>query len=319
MGMGLFKKNQKGFSLVEVMIAAGIMGVMAVFFYKFFADSMKQQKTVMMKMEEGNLINEIRILLMNMDNCSETLEGQRLNLDVTGKDNLDEPIDFLKKVYSLTPETEDDEEEKKVEKDVVEKYHKWIKDEQEVVHSQQRIRISDYSLKFTKDDVKRMKKYKRADIFFSITFDRNDKAFGTKIMKYDIPLEVEVGSNNKLISCSSLGLPSGGKAGLLVLDTKTIPSLKDRTGNDACKSKNLSCAYVQSTNYVLSSDGLDSPLYTPACLSSYNQKLQGVKTGLGISNFHSCDAKLGTFKTFEIRMSSAAVITCAGTFSAICN
>lgn len=312
--MKLLKKNESGFSLVEVLVASGIMGVMAVFFYKSFNDNMKQQKTVLSRMEEANIINEIRLLLMNQENCSESLKDQEFRLDVKGKDNLEEPIEFLKKVMvSSTPEGDEP-----AEKVTIEKFNLYEKGKNEAVHGNARVKITEYSLDYNKDTVANLQKVGREEVNFMVKFTRSSNSFGSSEKAYKIPLEITVDKSMKLENCSSLGLPNAGKSGILTLDANKSPSLSNLSGNDACKSKGMDCAYVQSTNYLLLSQGLDAPLYTPACASSYNQKLDGVKKGVGISNIHSCSAKLGVHSTFLLQIDSTS-ITCAGTFVAFCN
>ncbi|MBK26713.1 MAG: hypothetical protein CME70_22120 [Halobacteriovorax sp.] len=314
--MNFLNENQKGFSLVEVMVAAGIMGVLSMFFYKYFTEQMKSQKTVLMKMEEANVLNEIRILLMNSTNCLETLKNQRLDANTDGIDTLEEPIDELKKVYLKAPSP--GEEDKDPEVLVVPKFQRFIKGEQEVKHANRLVTISEYKIRFPETEEKILKTFNRGEINFEVVFDRGDKTFGTRFKPYQIPIEVAVDDSQTVITCSSMGLPAGGEAGLVAIDAVKTPSYKGKTGNDACKSKNLACAYVVSTNYVATSTGLDAPLYTPACLSSYNQSLAGVANGVGMSNLHTCDAKLGVFKTFEVSVGTASV-ECRGNFSAICN
>jgi prepilin-type N-terminal cleavage/methylation domain-containing protein len=313
--MNILKRNESGFSLVEVLVASGIMGVMAVFFYKSFNDNMKQQKTVLSRMEETNLINEIRVLLMNQDNCAETLKGQRFSLNIKEKDDLERPIDFLQKVM-YSPSLDEKTPKKKVTK---EKFHIYKKGTSEIVHGNARAKISKYSLQYDKKVVENLKAVSQEEVNFLVTFKRGSLNFGTKEKSYKIPLAVSVDSALNLESCSSLGLPSSGKAGILAIDANTSPSLINKSGNDACKSKGMDCAYVQSTNYVVNTRGLDAPLYTPACLSSYNIKLDGVKLGVALSNVHSCDAKIGTHQTFQLDVNESTSIICGGTFVAFCN
>ena len=313
--MKILTKNESGFSLVEVLVASGIMGVMAVFFYKSFNDNMKQQKTVITRMEEANIINEIRLLLMNQENCSATLKGQRFSLNVKGLDTLEEPINFLQKVMVGPPK--DGEESK--EKIVKEKFELYEKGENEIVHGNARVKITGYSLKYSKAVVDNLKKVGREEVDFLVNFSRNSSNFGTAEKAYKVPLEITVDANMELETCSSLGLPAAGKAGILVLNADKSPSLLNMTGNAACKSKGMDCAYVQSTNYVLQSNGVNAPLYTPACSSSYNKKMEGVKLGVGVSNVHTCEAKLGSFETFNLDVGDGTTVNCGGTFVAFCN
>lgn len=307
--MGRFLKNNRGFTLVEVMIAAGIMGVMAVFFYKFFADQMKQQRTVMQRMDEYNIVNEIRLLLMNTDNCAETFKDKEVEKTKTDEN----VIDNLKKVYIKY-------EEGKTEptKEVVEKYELYEKGKNEKKFGQSHIKINSYKIEVDNDGRKIINEFKRGEVELRVEFDRGKGTFGNQNKFYKIPLTVSVDGDNEITSCSSMGLPAGGEAGLVVLKLADNPKLSGVTGNVACKDKGLACAYVASTNFVGVASGVDSSQYTPACINSYNKGLQGVENGNGKSNIHTCEARIGIYETFSISVGTSS-ITCLGNFHAVCN
>lgn len=311
--MGHFKNNQKGFTLVEVMITAAIMGAMAIYFTRYFSDQMKQQKTVMIKMEEANLINEIRLHLMNVDNCTESLKENKIKIQGDGKVITSDEIKNLSKKYTLLKKDKDPEVT------IVEKYIKWEKEKAEFRYGQDKLKIHSYGFSISKESFKYLQKFKIGDIDFVVTLDRGKGGYGSQLKAYKVPLEIAIDKSSEIISCSSMGLPAGGEAGMVALDTKTIPGLSGNTGEEACRTKKLSCAYVQSTNYLLNSTGgLDTGYYAHSCTSSYNQSLKGIKNGGGLSNIHSCDAKIGVFETFKLPIGKGEMI-CAGTFVAVCN
>lgn len=310
--MGLLKNNQKGFTLVEVMIAAAIMGAMAMYFTRYFTDLMKQQNTVMTRMEETSLLNDIRLLLMKQDNCTAAFKG----IDITyTSDNilpLNDPIKHLYRSYKLYKEDE-------VEEKLVEKFFVWEKGKKEVKYGQKKLKISNYSFKLSKDNYKSLIKFKQGEIEFIVTVDRGQSTYGSEQRSYTLPLELALDDSNEITSCSSMGMAGTGGGGIVVLDSNKIPTLMGKTGNEACKTKALSCAYVQSTNYLLKSTaGVDTAYYSTVCVSSYNQTLPGIKSGGGVSNIHSCEAKLGVYETFQLAVGDG-IMNCAGTFLAICN
>lgn len=66
----------KGFSLVEVLLAAALMGGLALALAKFNQDQMKSTKTVETKFEYTAILNEIRQILGDNASCRATLENR---------------------------------------------------------------------------------------------------------------------------------------------------------------------------------------------------------------------------------------------------
>lgn len=67
--IGSYMKYQGGFSIVEVMVAAAIMGALALGLSKLTTDQMKSTKTIESKFEYNSILNEIRETLGNPDSC----------------------------------------------------------------------------------------------------------------------------------------------------------------------------------------------------------------------------------------------------------
>lgn len=71
-------KNSKGFSLIQVMIAAGLAGGLALFIAKLTKDQVKSVKTVEMRFEYQSAVNDIRNILTNRASCAQTFANNTL-------------------------------------------------------------------------------------------------------------------------------------------------------------------------------------------------------------------------------------------------
>lgn len=79
----MFKLNQKGMTLVETMVAAGLLGGLAVAGMTLFKTQNKAQKTVEQNYEVTATLGAIRSILADSANCSSTLNLGGLNPTVT--------------------------------------------------------------------------------------------------------------------------------------------------------------------------------------------------------------------------------------------
>jgi type II secretory pathway pseudopilin PulG len=71
----MFKLNEKGMTLVETMVAAGLLGGLAVAGMTLFKTQTKAQKTVEQNYETTATLGAIRSILADMTNCNKTLGG----------------------------------------------------------------------------------------------------------------------------------------------------------------------------------------------------------------------------------------------------
>ncbi len=67
--------RQRGFSLVQVMVAVGLMGGLALTMMKMMENQTKQQKTMELKAEQGDMANMMRQVLNNKVSCEATFLG----------------------------------------------------------------------------------------------------------------------------------------------------------------------------------------------------------------------------------------------------
>jgi len=70
------KNREKGFSLVEVLVAAGTLGLVALGLAKLAQQQMKSTSTVQANYEIAAILNEMRTILSDPNNCQTTFEGE---------------------------------------------------------------------------------------------------------------------------------------------------------------------------------------------------------------------------------------------------
>lgn len=73
--MNFFKNNQ-GFSLVETMVAAGMLGLLAMAGVKLMQNQNQAMKTIETKSEYNGIMNDIRTILADSNSCRTTFGGQ---------------------------------------------------------------------------------------------------------------------------------------------------------------------------------------------------------------------------------------------------
>lgn len=71
-----FFKNNQGFSLVETMVAAGMLGLLAMAGVKLMQNQNQAMKTIEVKSEYNGLMNDIRTILADSNSCRTTLGGR---------------------------------------------------------------------------------------------------------------------------------------------------------------------------------------------------------------------------------------------------
>lgn len=69
-------RNQRGFSLVELMVATGVLGMLALAVSQLTANQMKSSKTVEKKFEVTTVFEDIRTVLSDQESCTNTLAGR---------------------------------------------------------------------------------------------------------------------------------------------------------------------------------------------------------------------------------------------------
>lgn len=131
--------------------------------------------------------------------------------------------------------------------------------------------------------------------------------FGT----YTSLVSVRVDAANKIISCANT--PT-----LKVLESGDV--YDGQTGDAACKSLGMKCAYMQSFNNIQGDLGCPGATHCMrVCMTWYNQSLPAVPNSSSYAtdannDIHSCSAKIGYYQTYV----DPGVVICGAYFSAIC-
>ncbi len=92
--------RQRGFSLIEVLIAGGIMSAMALLLYQTLGNQQKSAKKIEVRIEADSIINDIRQTLGSRDSCLATLGGRNASNTAIG---VITDIKHLIKVFSGPP------------------------------------------------------------------------------------------------------------------------------------------------------------------------------------------------------------------------
>ncbi len=290
--------NEKGFSLIEVMVAAGILGALSYAGMQLMDQFKRGQKQTEERFEVFDFLAEKKSILSSDINCMQTFEGIDVKKLTNWKDNKEAPLEItsLKKVIF----------KKEEEPEIRERF---------IIGGQRTTpKISQYSLfkdeeDFIEDDLQ------EANLNLQITYLLKDDYQLVKRIPMVFKFDYE--NPKTLISCHSLTASQGSSGGqMIIIDPLKETDLKGKSGFDACKSKDKSCQYVSSLNYASQTYGTQSGL-SNLCQINYNQPLKAVKQGSPVSNIHSCDALLDQFKTYELNQKDFGV-TCQGIFMAHC-
>lgn len=73
----------QGFGLIEILVASGLIGGLALFSAQLMQNQIKGSKTVEQRYEANDLAREIRNFLSDKDNCTVNLKGKSLNNTAT--------------------------------------------------------------------------------------------------------------------------------------------------------------------------------------------------------------------------------------------
>jgi len=289
-------KNKSAFTLVEVMLAVGIMSGIALFMSKLYKQQIDSVKEIQSRYDSQNDLAEIKSTISSYNSCYKTFESmhlEKLNAVAIDEDII---IKDIKKIilsrYTVTGEL--------VNKDIIinDKFKKILKT----------------TLIIDKKQIYNIEKFLTLASTLQLKYKITAKRSINK--KFNITHYFKKYNNKITYESCNINTISSRKSNLKIIDPEKFPNLKNLSGHEACKSMQLSCAWVKSKNFVYNVTGDNSLGF--ACQSSYNTSLTGVADGIPKTNIHNCNAKLGTFNTFK-KNTQNYNLTCQGIFYAICN
>lgn len=169
-------KNQKGFSLIEVLIAIGLMGALSAWMMNIFTQQTKNEKTTATNMDIDSLGQEIRNVVANGDSCAKTFLG--VDPNQVGA------ITEIQKVLS--------------DGSVQKRFQSGSK------------RVGNSGLLIASYDLKTDETYyiptgqKTGETVLAINYDRGKMVQGAKLKTYKIPLSVALDESGKIVGCNAL-------------------------------------------------------------------------------------------------------------------
>lgn len=169
-------KNERGFSLIEVLIAIGLMGALSAWMMNIFTQQTKNEKTTATNMDIDSLGQEIRNVVANGDSCAKTFLG--VDPNQVGA------ITEIQKVLS--------------DGSVQKRFQSGSK------------RVGNSGLLIASYDLKTDETYfiptgqKTGETVLSINYDRGKMVQGAKLKTYKIPLSVALDESGKIMGCSAL-------------------------------------------------------------------------------------------------------------------
>lgn len=164
-------RNQQGFSLVEVMLVMGLMGMAAMVFVSMQKLQNRSQATASTQFEIFNLMQDIQLTLLNSKACMQSLTGLRLS------ENEDTALEHIK---SSTGEN---------------RFSVGIRP--------QGSRVTLSSLTLTPTDIE-LGVAGQGLVDLTLEIQKNsEQVQGTKMVKHRVPLLIAIDESNTIIGCFS--------------------------------------------------------------------------------------------------------------------
>lgn len=300
--------NQRGMSLIEVMIAAGLMGALAYMGMMLFEQQNKQARDIQVRFEMQDVLGQIKGLLYYSLSCQASFAEAKV--DQKGAETAPS---FLTEVVSY------DKDKKKF--NTKDRFHTTAS-QPDKKYGNNLIQIQKYELSDNNDpEVGINEETRTGSLYLNVYFDRGKGALGSEIIRKSLLLQIVLDSEkDKIVSCQSTEsvTKSNGSQSIVIANPNENALLNNLSGDEACNKLGHTCVAVSSNNFVSETSGSDSSLGF-VCSSSYNLKLKGIPDGQGKSQWHNCSAKLGTFPTFEFNSKDGrSSVSCSANFTALC-
>jgi prepilin-type N-terminal cleavage/methylation domain-containing protein len=171
-----FLKNRSGFSLIEILIAIGLMGALSAWMMNVFTQQTKNEKTTATNMDIDALGQEIRNIVADGSSCEKNFKGINPNIPSAVKE--------IQKVLS---------------DGTIQK--RFTANEKKVGNSG--VMITGYDLK-TDETYLIPKGQKVGETVLLINYDRGKMVVGAKLKTFKIPMSVSVDDSGNILSCNAL-------------------------------------------------------------------------------------------------------------------
>ncbi len=170
------QRKDSGFSLVEILIAIGLLGALSAWMMNIFTQQTKNEKTTATNMDIDAIGNEVRNIMADGLSCAKTFQGMEYNKP--------DAITEISKVLS----------DGSVQK-------RFAINSKKIGNSS--VLISSYELK-TDDTYLVPANTKTGETVLVINYDRGKMIQGTKNKTFRIPLSITIDDNNKIVTCHAL-------------------------------------------------------------------------------------------------------------------
>ncbi|MCP4913397.1 MAG: prepilin-type N-terminal cleavage/methylation domain-containing protein [Oligoflexia bacterium] len=291
-GFQHFFTNNQGFSFVEMMIVAGIMGMMSYFLMTMIENQNKSTKELEGRVESIDIIQSIKGILSSNQNCIETFKN------LTKSDFLKKEVNLNDKFISISLVRTDANGNKSIS----EKFKAGTK-------LSTNLSINSYQFDSKNLDAAIDEKNNQGEINLLVKFK-----FGkNRNLSKKIPLFLIFDQFEKVQSCFYNS--QSNQHPIVTIDATKDIDYAGSTGTEACNKIAKNCLFVISQNYAHSYNG-------PAgigniCQVNYNLNQETIKNGGPLSNIHDCKTQLGNYETYGITNQNVQ-LRCHGIFSAIC-
>jgi type II secretory pathway pseudopilin PulG len=304
---GQLINNTNGFSMIETLIVAGILGALSLFAMEMLERQNKMLKTVEAKFALQSIHTQITQVVANGTNCFATFNDVNIKpLLLSPKENPEGIFPHLQKEYESITDNEVDSEFKPI-------FHTKESDPKAKYEG---ITIEKYTLSLREDNFIEEESLS-ATISLDIHYDLGRNILGGRYRRKSLNLSLNFSEEDPslLTSCHSSNSSTNKGSNLVIIDPLSETEYSNLTGQEACQNLGKTCLQVISQNYASKAYGQIG--IGNLCQINYNQPLTGVEQGSPISNIHSCEAKLGQFETYKIEQTAFGV-TCQGIFKAQC-
>lgn len=308
--------NERGFSLVQVLVVAGLLGGLSLVFMQLMKNLGQAQNFAESKSDEIELKSSIRMILNDERFCRVSLAGNGPSGSpsspvVFEKQNIDEDAEGLDIALYLSNQAGDARTLKKFNgennpgTDDKSNFGKLkIKTLKLIMNNGIGSNYADSS---SHNDVGKI----------SATIEKKNSSTGTRevVMDFNVNVEMSTGQSpensgeTKILSCKQAITNSS------ITIIGTGEGHDGQSGSSACAAIGQTCVRVLSHNFPKDDPSGTHTHGVRICQSSYNQGLVGVENGNWKDNIHDCSALLGEYTTYL----HPSVLRCNATFYAICN